>query len=115
MKSRADRYALRRLRVRRKIFGTTERPRLSVYRSLKHIYAQVIDDLQGKTLAAASSQDKGFAKTSGKALATAVGETVAKRAVEKGIKKVVFDRGARSYQGRVKAVGDGARQGGLEF
>jgi large subunit ribosomal protein L18 len=115
MKSRLVRYELRKVRVRRKIFGTGERPRLSVYRSLKHVYAQLIDDTLGKTLAAASTREKAFAKATGVKAATAVGETLAKRATEKGIKKAVFDRGARPYTGQVKAVGDSARQGGLEF
>lgn len=115
MKSRVERYAFRKLRTRKKIFGTNERPRLSVYRSLKHIYAQLIDDLQGKTLAAASSKEKGFEKATGAKAAVLVGQALAKRATGKGIKKAVFDRGARPYMGQVKALGDGARQGGLEF
>ena len=115
MKSRLERYELRKIRVRRKIFGTNEKPRLSVYRSLKHVYAQLIDDLVGKTLVAASTREKGFSKVTGIKAASVVGEALAKRAVEKGFKKAVFDRGARPYAGQVKAVGDSARQGGLEF
>jgi large subunit ribosomal protein L18 len=115
MKSRDIRYTFRKIRTRKKIFGTDARPRLSVYRSLKHIYAQLIDDLQGKTLAAASSKEKGFDKATGSKAASLVGQAIAKRATEKGIKKAVFDRGARPYTGQVKALGEGARQGGLEF
>jgi large subunit ribosomal protein L18 len=115
MKSRLERYDLRKIRVRRKLFGTEDKPRLSVYRSLKHIYAQLVDDLKGHTLVAASTLDKGFAKLSGIKASTAVGESLGKRALEKGVKKVVFDRGARPYTGRVKALADGARQAGLEF
>lgn len=114
MKSRTERYTFRRLRVRSKIHQVTQIPRLSVYRSLKHIYAQIIDDVQGKTLAAASSRDKGVSATGVKA-ATLVGETVAKKAVQKGVTQVVFDRAGRPYHGQVKAVADGARQAGLKF
>lgn len=115
MKSRAERYTFRKLRTRKNIMGTGDRPRLSVYRSLKHIYAQLIDDLQGKTLAAASTKEKGFSGGTGSKAAHAVGQAIAQRATSKGIKKAVFDRGARPYVGQVKALGDGARQGGLEF
>ena len=103
-------------RLRKKVNGTTERPRLAVYRSLKHITAQVIDDRNGVTIAAASTQEKaigsGGANVAG---AKAVGKLVAERAVEKGIKKVVFDRGGYLYHGRIKAVADAAREAGLEF
>ncbi len=105
----------RKIRVRRKIQGTSERPRLSVYRSLKHVYAQLVDDRQGRTLAAASTRDKGMGEASGVKAAALVGEALGKRATEKGIKKVVFDRGARPYHGRLKALADAARQKGLEF
>lgn len=115
MKTRKQRMVFRKLRGRNKIFGTVERPRLSVYRSLKHIYAQVINDLEGRTLVAASSKDKGFQKASGIQSATQVGANLGKKALEKGIKTVVFDRGGRAYHGRVKALADGARQSGLEF
>jgi len=115
MKTREERYDLRKLRVRRKIFGSLEKPRLSVYRSLKHIYAQIIDDVQGRTLVAASSTDKAFEKASGIKAASAVGVSLGKRAVEKGIKTVVFDRGARPYTGRVKALAESVRQAGLKF
>ncbi|MBZ5727007.1 MAG: 50S ribosomal protein L18 [Acidobacteriia bacterium] len=103
-------------RIRRKLRGTPERPRLAVFRSVAHIYAQVIDDTGGRTLASASSVDKG-AKTKGGnvAAAKAIGKLVAERAKEKGIKSVVFDRGGYQYHGRVKALADAARQGGLEF
>ncbi len=110
----------RKIRVRKRVHGTPQRPRLSVYKSLKHIYAQIIDDTQGKTLAAASSLDPEL-KTkleniSGKIeVARLVGQLVAQRALDKGIKKVVFDRGGFKYHGRVKAVADGAREAGLEF
>ncbi len=116
MKSRRVRYAFRKLRTRRKIFGTEIRPRLSVYRSLKHIYAQVIDDLQGKTLVSSSSQDKDFNETlTGAKAAQSVGQLVAKKATQKGITQVVFDRGARPYTGRIKALAEGAREAGLKF
>jgi large subunit ribosomal protein L18 len=103
-------------RIRRKLRGTAERPRLAVFRSVAHIYAQVIDDAEGKTLVSASSVDKG-AKTNGGnvAAAKAIGKTVAERAKEKGIKRVVFDRGGYQYHGRVKALAEAARAAGLEF
>ena len=107
-------YEFRKFRTRRKIFGTMERPRLTVYRSLKHIYAQIIDDVDGKTLVAATSNAKGVTGT-GVKIATAVGEIIGKKAIEKGIKQVVFDRGARAYHGRIKALADGARSAGLKF
>ena len=108
-------------RIRKKVAGTTERPRLSVYRSLSHMYAQIIDDFKGSTIAAASSLDKelkGKDKKSGKgniSAAKQVGELIAKKALKKGIKKVVFDRGGYLYHGRVKALADAARENGLEF
>jgi large subunit ribosomal protein L18 len=104
------------LRIRRKLRGTTERPRLAVFRSVSHIYAQVIDDVEGKTLVSASSLDKG-AKTNGGNVAAAktIGKLVAERAKEKGVKQVVFDRGGYQYHGRVKALADAAREAGLEF
>ena len=103
-------------RIRRKLRGTAERPRLAVFRSLAHIYAQVIDDGQSKTLASASSGDKGV-KTKGGNVAAAktIGALVAERAKEKGISRVVFDRGGFPYHGRVKALADAARAAGLEF
>jgi len=103
-------------RIRRKLSGTAERPRLAVFRSVSHIYAQVIDDVKGETLVSASSVDKG-GKTSGGNVAAAknIGKLVADRAKEKGIKSVVFDRGGYRYHGRVKALADAAREAGLEF
>ena len=103
-------------RIRRKLRGTSERPRLAVFRSVAHIYAQVIDDAEGKTLVSASSVDKA-AKTKGGnvAAAKAIGKLVAERAKEKGITRVVFDRGGYLYHGRVKALADAAREAGLEF
>lgn len=103
-------------RVRAKISGTAERPRLAVFRSSKHIYAQIIDDLAGVTLASASSMDKGFEGFGGNIeAATKVGNAVAKKALEKGITTVVFDRGGFVYHGRVKALAEGAREGGLKL
>ncbi len=106
-------------RIRKKVFGTSDKPRLSVYRSLNHIYAQLIDDSQGSTIVAASTQDKELSAQKGHkgnvTMAKKVGELVAKRALGKGLKKVVFDRGGYMYHGRVKALADGAREAGLEF
>jgi large subunit ribosomal protein L18 len=103
-------------RIRRKLAGTAERPRLAVFRSVAHIYAQVIDDSEGKTLVSASSVDKdGKTKGGNVAGAKAIGKLVADRAKEKGIKSVVFDRGGYQYHGRVKALADAARAAGLEF
>jgi len=101
-------------RIRRRVRGTQERPRLAVFRSVKHIYAQVIDDVQGNTIVAASS---GESKTTGGNIAgaKAIGKLVAERAKDKGIKAVVFDRGGYLYHGRVKALADAAREAGLEF
>jgi large subunit ribosomal protein L18 len=100
-------------RIRAKLAGTGERPRLNVYRSLNHIYAQVIDDQTGQTLVSASSIKT---KTGGNlAAAKEIGKAVAEKAVEKGIKKVVFDRGGYLYHGRIKALADAAREAGLEF
>lgn len=109
----------RHLRVRKKVFGTPDRPRLSVFRSVSEVYAQVIDDVEGTTLVSASSIDKELrAKLDGlkkSEQATLVGKTVAERAKAKGIEAVVFDRGGFRYMGRVKALADGAREGGLKF
>jgi len=110
----------RKKRIRKKVFGTPERPRLCIYRSLKHIYAQIIDDTKGVTLAAASTLDseirEELKELKGKiAKAQIVGKMIAKKALEKGIKKVVFDRNGFLYHGRVKALADGAREGGLDF
>jgi large subunit ribosomal protein L18 len=102
-------------RIRRKLAGTTERPRLSVHRSLNHIYAQVIDDQTGETLVSASTLAL-KAKTGGNvAAAKEIGKAIAEKAKEKGVKKVVFDRGGYLYHGRIKALADAAREAGLEF
>ena len=110
---------VRHARVRKNLSGTTQRPRLNVYRSLSNIYAQIIDDTQGVTLASASTLDKEVAEMiKGKSktdAAKVVGEVVAKRAMEKKIEEVVFDRGGYLYTGRVQAVADGARAAGLKF
>ncbi len=106
-------------RVRKKVAGTTERPRLNVFRSLKNIYVQIIDDTTGQTLVSASSLDaavKGkHAKGGNKEAAREVGKLIGQKAVEKGIKLVVFDRGGYLYHGRVKELAEGAREAGLEF
>ena len=103
-------------RVRGKISGTAERPRLSVFRSEKNIYAQIIDDVAGNTLAAASSVEKGFEGSgSNKEAARKVGKLIAERALAKGIEEVVFDRGGYIYHGRVMELAEGAREGGLKF
>jgi large subunit ribosomal protein L18 len=120
--TKADRRERIHLRQRKRIMGTGERPRLSVFRSVSHIYAQVIDDLSGRTLVSAASTDpklKGsFAKdVRGGNLkgAEAIGKVIAERSIEKGIKRVVFDRGGFLYHGRIRAVADAARKAGLEF
>jgi large subunit ribosomal protein L18 len=106
----------RHLRVRNHIAGTAARPRLNVYRSLANIYAQVIDDEKGVTLVSASSQDKGFENYGGNIeAAKAIGTEIAKRALEKGITEVVFDRGGYVYHGRVAALAEAAREAGLKF
>ena len=106
----------RHLRVRNRISGTAEKPRLNVFRSLSNIYAQIIDDVNGVTLVAASSKDKDFNGYGGNVeAAKAVGAAVAKRALEKGITEVVFDRGGYVYHGRVAALADAAREAGLKF
>jgi len=108
----------RKKRIRKKIFGTQERPRLCVFRSAKHIYAQIVDDSCGKTVAAASSVEKAITdrKLDGKVeKANLIGKLIAERALGKGIQKVVFDRNGFLYHGRVKAVSDGAREAGLVF
>ncbi len=107
----------RHLRVRKKVHGTAERPRLAVYRSEKNIYAQIIDDVSRRTLVAASSLDKDFSLNIGsnKEAAKMVGEVIAKKAIEKGITEVVFDRGGYIYHGRVQMLAEGAREAGLQF
>ena len=107
----------RHLRMRRNIIGTAQKPRLNVYRSLSNIYAQIINDVTGETLVSASSIEKGLKENYGgnADAAKLVGETVAKRALEKGIKQVVFDRGGYLYHGRVAALAAAAREAGLQF
>jgi large subunit ribosomal protein L18 len=109
----------RHLRVRQKVRGTPERPRLCVFRSLAHIYAQVIDDEAGRTLAAASTLDPEIREQAAAVKKTdagkLVGQLIARRALERGIRRVVFDRGGYRYHGRVRALAEGAREGGLEF
>lgn len=104
-------------RVRKKISGTPERPRLNIFRSSNHIYAQIIDDIAGNTLVSASTLDKSanLTSTHNKEAAKYVGETIAKRALEKGIEEVVFDRGGYIYHGRVKELAEAAREAGLKF
>lgn len=121
MYTRFDRNAARKrrhLRIRSKVKGTPERPRLNVFRSNFNIYAQVIDDTKGHTIAAASTLEKALANMEGRltvAKAREVGRLVAERAIANGINKVVFDRGGYRYHGRVKALADAAREAGLEF
>jgi large subunit ribosomal protein L18 len=112
-RTNSERRARRHLRVRKKISGTSSRPRLVVFRSLKHIYAQLVDDVAGRTLITISDMKI----DSGRKLerSAAVGKVIAERAKEMGISSVVFDRAGYRYHGRVKAVADGAREGGLEF
>ena len=109
----------RKKRIRKKMVGTENRPRLCVFRSAKHIYAQVIDDSRGQTITAASSVEKTVRETSESknkvTMANMVGKIIGRRALEKGIEKVVFDRNGFLYHGRVKAVSEGAREAGLEF
>ena len=117
--SRAVARVKRHYRIRNKINGTTQQPRLAVFRSNKHIYAQIIDDTCGNTLVAASTMESDVAskleKTWNVEAACAVGEAVAKKAIEKGITEVVFDRGGYVYHGKVKSLADAAREAGLKF
>jgi large subunit ribosomal protein L18 len=119
LKSPQERLAFRQLRVRRKIFGTAEKPRLSVYRAQRHMYAQLVDDASGRTLAAASSLTenvkKGLKTGANVDAATKVGQAIAEKAKAINITLAVFDRGGRAYHGRIKAVADGARSAGLNF
>ncbi len=120
MITKSDKNATRKkrhARVRAKLSGTSARPRLNVFRSNKHIYAQIIDDMNGVTLASASTMDKdlGLESSSNIEAAQKIGELVAKRAVEKGISAVVFDRGGYLYHGRIQALADAARENGLQF
>ena len=118
-KLKAARLERRQFRTRKSIFGSTERPRLSVFRSDKHIYAQLVDDFAGKTLASVSSVNtdvRGELKNGGNVKAAEkVGAAIAARAKEIGVSKVAFDRGGRAYHGRIKALADAARKGGLKF
>lgn len=114
-RSRGDLRVARHDRLRKKVAGTPERPRLAVYRSLKHISAQIIDDTTGTTLAAASSLEKALGAKGNAGGAKAVGAELAKRAKKQGIGAVVFDRGGFRYHGRVASLAEGAREGGLEF
>ena len=122
IKTKEDRRDRIKFRIRKKMTGTGEKPRLSVFRSVSHIYAQVIDDLSGKTLVSAASVDpqlkgafaKGVAGGNVKG-AEAIGKAIAERSIDKGIKRVVFDRSGFLYHGRIRAVADAARKGGLEF
>jgi large subunit ribosomal protein L18 len=122
IKTKEDRRRRIQLRQRKRIAGTAERPRLSVFRSVSHIYAQVIDDLAGKTLVSASTVDASLKGGLDKGVrggnlkgAEAIGKAVAERAIEKGIKRVVFDRSGFLYHGRIRAVAEAARKAGLEF
>jgi large subunit ribosomal protein L18 len=122
IRTKRDRRDRIHLRLRKRVRGTTERPRLSVFRSEAHIYVQVIDDYSGRTIAAAASVEPALkaqldsgARGSNKAGAIVVGRTIAQRLLEKGITRVVFDRGGFLYHGRVRAVAEAAREAGLEF
>ena len=113
--TKAEARLKRRKRIRGKVAGTAERPRLSVFRSNKSIYAQLIDDASGTTLASASTGHLGSREGKKSEQASEVGKLIAERAKEKGVERVVFDRGGYLYHGRVKALADGAREGGLNF
>ncbi len=113
---RAEARARRQRRVRNKISGTPDCPRLNVFRSSKHIYAQIIDDVNGVTIASASTLDKSFEENGGnKDAARKIGKAVAENAMAKGVTKVVFDRAGYLYHGRVQELAEGAREGGLKF
>ena len=118
--SRTEQRAKRRFRIRKRISGSAEKPRLSVFRSTKHIYVQAIDDITGRTLAAAGTTEEAVAKQikgskSNVQAATAVGKSIAEKLLKLGVKAAVFDRGGNRYHGRVKALADAAREGGLQF
>lgn len=114
--SKNDKRLKRKVRIRKRVFGSEERPRLCVFRSAKHIYAQIIDDTIGKTIVSASTVEKDFVKSGDKkACANLVGKVLASRAMDNGIKKVVFDRNGYLFHGRLKALADGAREAGLDF
>lgn len=114
---KSRRRTRRRIGIRKRVIGTPERPRLAVYRSLKHIYVQLIDDINGVTIVSAGTRDKAakLDATGNADAATEVGKTLAARAKDKGVSKVVFDRGGFRYHGRIKALADAARESGLEF
>ncbi len=119
MNARTEARLKRKRRIRKKILGTSDRPRLTIFRSARHIYAQLIDDTKGSTIVSASSIEEsvkgGQAFDSKKSQAVHIGKLIAERAISKGVKKVVFDRNGYLYHGRVKAISDGAREAGLEF
>ena len=122
IKTKDDRRVRIKLRLRKRIAGTQERPRLTVFRSVSHIYAQVVDDMSGQTLVAASTTEPSVKAAFSKGIrggnakgAEAIGKTIAERAIAKGIKRVVFDRNGFLYHGRVRTVADAARKAGLEF
>ena len=122
IKTKDDRRVRIKLRLRKRIAGTQERPRLTVFRSVSHIYAQVVDDMSGQTLVAASTTEPSVKAAFSKGIrggntkgAEAIGKAIAERSIEKGIKRVVFDRGGFLYHGRIRAVADAARKAGLEF
>lgn len=114
-KAKELRRAKIRKRIRGRVKGTPEMPRLSVFRSNKQIYAQVIDDVAGHTIAAASSSENGISKGNKTEISASVGKLIAERLLAKGVSAVIFDRGGYLYHGRVKALADGAREGGLKF
>lgn len=118
-REKVEKRLARHKRVRKKVYGTTERPRLAVFRSNRYIYAQLINDEKGETICAASSLEKNLretlSSTKDKEAAAAVGKLIAERALKKGIKKVVFDRGGYNYHGRVKILAEATREAGLEF
>lgn len=122
IKTKEDRRERIRYRIRKRVRGTEERPRLTVFRSLSHIYVQVVDDMSGRTIASASTVEPAVKGSLGKTAqggnvtgAKVIGKTIAERLLEKGVKRVVFDRSGFLYHGRVKAVADAAREAGLEF
>ena len=113
--SKMSRRQRRRKSIRKRVFGTGQRPRLAVYRSLKHIYAQIIDDLTGRTLVSASSNQAKLSNGSNKAAGSEVGADLAQKATSAGIQRVALDRSGFKYHGRIKALADAAREGGLQF
>lgn len=115
--TKSERRSRIRKRIRKVSFGTSERPRMSVFRSNKEIYAQIIDDVNGKTIVAASSRDKDLESVNGtkSEMAAAVGKSIAEKALKAGIETIAFDRGGYLYHGRIKSLAEGAREGGLKF